>query len=659
MLRRHAPRQGPGPGSDTGHWAQGSRAPDPFSGGDSASPPELGLHRAASAGHVALVLYALEHGQSPNDVLHGITPLHVAACMGHATCCQLLISFGADLNLGKLKSRAQGPGVDGSTALHFAAANGHLDVVRLLLAHGAQVRPYDRDGHTPESLAMLQQHHDCAALLRQWPEQPALSSTRTSQEPAPWASPFSSTHTTEGPRPGAKAPAPSLSTDSLKKDVLSGAPSSVSGADARRRTSIPGLIEKASHPAVSLRAALFSSSGAVPSTPSNSRTPDEAAIRSVRIPSRASITSLFRRTGHPAEDAASDGDARGSPRLQSTESSRGRPHSKNGGAGASASFAPLRSAMGSPPAKRWSIAPVKASPEHMRATCNSGDSGRTGRLRSHSTTSTELSTDVPLPRQVTRARASSEAGQAPFLEGAWRTATPPLLRMPGAMPVWGDHSRSSSRAASPASALSPIVTVPATFGVYPPAPPVLARRSPLGGLGPTLEPASHTGAAPPLGAVAADAPPSPMALLGAPAPCTEARAEARAEASVPAPLPRPPAWLLERTFSSPPSAADDGSSHSALALYLAQVGSTLDHDTSSKSPTEDGRPYTVQRGLLSDMETTQPEPITPACFATDQTGSPSGARPPSTGTQTSLCHSPAAPQCPCPAPPHRPGSTCP
>ena len=89
-------------------------------------PPlqSLGLHRAAGAGDVSLVLFALENGQQVNQTIHGISPLHVAACMGFVPVINVLLAYGADVNILKGKDKVAGPGVEGSTPLHFAAANG-------------------------------------------------------------------------------------------------------------------------------------------------------------------------------------------------------------------------------------------------------------------------------------------------------------------------------------------------------------------------------------------------------------------------------------------------------------------------------------------------------------------------------------------------------
>ena len=70
-------------------------------------PPlqSLGLHRAAGAGDVSLVLFALENGQQVNQTIHGISPLHVAACMGFVPVINVLLAYGADVNIPKGKTK--------------------------------------------------------------------------------------------------------------------------------------------------------------------------------------------------------------------------------------------------------------------------------------------------------------------------------------------------------------------------------------------------------------------------------------------------------------------------------------------------------------------------------------------------------------------------
>ena len=84
------------------------------------------LHAAASAGAEA-TLKVLLLWKAPVDCVNwkeACTPLHLAACHGHAACVVLLVSSKANVDLG---DRLQ------KTALHEAAWGGHVDCVRHLL----------------------------------------------------------------------------------------------------------------------------------------------------------------------------------------------------------------------------------------------------------------------------------------------------------------------------------------------------------------------------------------------------------------------------------------------------------------------------------------------------------------------------------------------
>ncbi|WFD02878.1 hypothetical protein MOBT1_001565 [Malassezia obtusa] len=290
--------------------------------------PSLGLHRAAGTGNVALVLYALENGQPPNDMLHGVAPLHVAACVGDVVATQLLIAFGADVNLPRARSRAgTTPGVEGSTALHFAAANGHYAVACVLLENGARPAPSDRDGQTPESLARANQHAACADLVRRCAETYGAQghvepdSVRELGYAAPWGDAIlsptsreSSPETVRAPRervplaPPAGAGRASAAPLSIRTDVYE-APQRSSTAspvpsDTRRRPSLPFFLEKAAHPASSLRA-LWPQGHAAPALPPPRDDGEELAgggLRVPRISSRTGLSSLLKRatgSGYP------------------------------------------------------------------------------------------------------------------------------------------------------------------------------------------------------------------------------------------------------------------------------------------------------------------------------------------------------------------------
>jgi len=68
------------------------------------------------------------------------TPLMLAARMGQAECCQLLVQFGAPID--KVNHL-------GDSALHWGAGEGRLDVCRALVACKANMECQDEDGETP------------------------------------------------------------------------------------------------------------------------------------------------------------------------------------------------------------------------------------------------------------------------------------------------------------------------------------------------------------------------------------------------------------------------------------------------------------------------------------------------------------------------------
>ena len=99
------------------------------------------LHYAAFKGHKDVAQVLLEWGAEINVSGNGVkTPLHLAAKWGHRCVVQFLIQNGADVNSTK---------GGGCTPLHTAAINGHKEIVELLIENGADVNATDNDGQTP------------------------------------------------------------------------------------------------------------------------------------------------------------------------------------------------------------------------------------------------------------------------------------------------------------------------------------------------------------------------------------------------------------------------------------------------------------------------------------------------------------------------------
>lgn len=182
------------------------------------------LYHACDGGFADITLYLLDHGADPmqpcflgktplmlaawhdNDetlqillrtpAKYGIddvsenacTALYYAASQGLATCVELLVQHGANVqlacdtgyaNTACLVAAERGfldvvkmvlchqPNLMGKTPLHQACSFGHRDVVTFLLSHGADIDATDNQGNTPLILACMRKHHDVAELLMQ------------------------------------------------------------------------------------------------------------------------------------------------------------------------------------------------------------------------------------------------------------------------------------------------------------------------------------------------------------------------------------------------------------------------------------------------------------------------------------------------------------
>lgn len=115
------------------------------------------LHLAAKLGHHKVVSLLLSKGASVNQLdRDNQTPLHHAAENGHQTVTHLLLNEKAAVNQS---------GDGGWTPLHRAVQKGHLNVVEKLVRNGAAVNQAKFDGATALHVATIAKHEDVAAKL--------------------------------------------------------------------------------------------------------------------------------------------------------------------------------------------------------------------------------------------------------------------------------------------------------------------------------------------------------------------------------------------------------------------------------------------------------------------------------------------------------------
>ncbi|CAC5384590.1 unnamed protein product [Mytilus coruscus] len=81
--------------------------------------------------------------------MSGLSPLHIACCLGHLEIVECLLQCNASVNLTK---------EDGTTPLFHAFKLGHDSIVSLLLDKGADVRLCRDNGKSPLSLAIAKEN---------------------------------------------------------------------------------------------------------------------------------------------------------------------------------------------------------------------------------------------------------------------------------------------------------------------------------------------------------------------------------------------------------------------------------------------------------------------------------------------------------------------
>ena len=101
------------------------------------------LCMATQNGHLAVVMYMLAFCDvDVNDLL---SPLYLAAAIGHLKLVECLLSHNANVNLASFS---------GATPLFIAAQNGYPTVVDYLLKKGGNVHKANNNGVTPLDIAI-------------------------------------------------------------------------------------------------------------------------------------------------------------------------------------------------------------------------------------------------------------------------------------------------------------------------------------------------------------------------------------------------------------------------------------------------------------------------------------------------------------------------
>ncbi|XP_054708632.1 serine/threonine-protein phosphatase 6 regulatory ankyrin repeat subunit B-like [Uloborus diversus] len=118
------------------------------------------LQIAACLGHVDCVNILIQYGAKLNATdKYDVTALHLAAQEGHFLCLKALLEAKADCNAATKHSKdlqkpsAVPPFFKGTTALHLAAANNHVDCTVELIKFGADYNSIDEKGRTPLYIA--------------------------------------------------------------------------------------------------------------------------------------------------------------------------------------------------------------------------------------------------------------------------------------------------------------------------------------------------------------------------------------------------------------------------------------------------------------------------------------------------------------------------
>ncbi|CAN0044335.1 unnamed protein product [Chrysoparadoxa australica] len=119
---------------------------------------QTALYIAMARGHTSMLKVLLQ-GTVTKDLpsRDGVTPLMLAASLGHLDGARALISAGANLEAQEM--------TDGASPLHIACTVGNAAMTKLLLLDDADVNPTAKLGTTPLMMAVKYGNADCRSRL--------------------------------------------------------------------------------------------------------------------------------------------------------------------------------------------------------------------------------------------------------------------------------------------------------------------------------------------------------------------------------------------------------------------------------------------------------------------------------------------------------------
>ncbi|XP_023020121.2 ankyrin repeat domain 61 water witch [Leptinotarsa decemlineata] len=117
------------------------------------------LHCAVRANAIACVRLFTQEGADVGQVEDtGVSPVHLAADLGHPQCLKILLESKTFNVNTRTKEKEQTP-------LHLAAESGYVDCIEILLDHRADANLSNHRDQTPLHLAARAQAFDCVELL--------------------------------------------------------------------------------------------------------------------------------------------------------------------------------------------------------------------------------------------------------------------------------------------------------------------------------------------------------------------------------------------------------------------------------------------------------------------------------------------------------------